>query len=157
MSTVYSCSRMDVYTCVVHDRKDMVVPSLIAKRSCRLIVRNLHFKATPESLLELFGPYGPIREISIPLKDGEEAKLAVSDFPSLATVVRLTLSSTLLMSSCTAHITRALSLRPSFTLANSHRDGSPLSFPMRTSSNGFVCVSGLDADQRLMGADAKRP
>ena len=59
----------------------MVVPSLIAKRSCRLIVRNLHFKATPESLLELFGPYGPIREISIPLKDGEEAKLAVSDFP----------------------------------------------------------------------------
>ncbi len=41
---------------------------------CRLIVRNLWFKATEEALTKAFGEFGPILRISIARKEGEEAR-----------------------------------------------------------------------------------
>uniref|UniRef100_A0A7R9UCK7 RRM domain-containing protein n=1 Tax=Pinguiococcus pyrenoidosus TaxID=172671 RepID=A0A7R9UCK7_9STRA len=35
-------------------------------RQCRLIVRNLHFRASEDDLLKVFGRFGPIREAHIP-------------------------------------------------------------------------------------------
>jgi hypothetical protein len=55
----------------VMGRRDMVMPPAVAKRSCRLIVRNLPFSATVPSLLEVFGKYGPVLELSIPEKPSE--------------------------------------------------------------------------------------
>jgi RNA recognition motif-containing protein len=46
----------------------MVLPPPVAKRSCRLIVRNLHFKVKAADLLELFGAFGPVLEINVPTK-----------------------------------------------------------------------------------------
>jgi RNA recognition motif-containing protein len=56
----------------------MVLPAVIAKRSCRLIIRNLPFKATEDLLMELFSKYGPIREVSVPLKEGDGVNKPVS-------------------------------------------------------------------------------
>lgn len=49
-------------------RKDTVLPPAIARRSCRLIVRNLPFDAMPADIVAAFGGYGPILEINIPAK-----------------------------------------------------------------------------------------
>lgn len=60
-----------VCVCVWRARRDTVMPPAVAKRSCRLIVRNLPFSATVPSLLDVFGKYGPVLELSIPEKPSE--------------------------------------------------------------------------------------
>ncbi len=52
--------------------KDLVPPAAVAKRSCRLIVRNLPFSTKVSDLVAAFGALGPLREVTMPTVEQED-------------------------------------------------------------------------------------